>query len=115
MNKNILAILAVVGFVGFIGVLDASNRALLNFLAYFLYLGYLRIKPDELFWVYVGQAAIITVLSTFLLMSGWLAMFYLLDSDVGVLVNGFWIGYWSLHIVFNVSLRIFEYKERFST
>ena len=112
---NYLVLLSLVGLLGLVGFIDASYRGLYNFFAYFLYVGYFWVRPDELFWNHVGKASTWAFVITFLLMSSWLALYYLLGATETFLVTGFWVGYWSLHIIFNGVLRFIEYRESYVT
>lgn len=105
---NGLSLLAMLGLIGFLAFVEDSydSRVAMSF-GYFFYLIYLWVRPDELFWQYVLKAAAYTMALSLILMSVWVALYYVMRLDESFIFMGFWVMYSLLHIGFNSILAWF--------
>lgn len=107
MNRsfNALSLLSMLGFLGFLAFIGNGYDSTVIFsLAYFFYLGYLWIRPDELFWQYVLKAAAYALALGMVFLSVWVVIYYVAQSDESFIIMGFWISYALLHTGFNAIL-----------
>jgi hypothetical protein len=73
---------------------------------YLLYLGYIKTPMDELFLERVQQAASLTLLIIGLTMSGIFIAVYWAASSESFIFTSYWIVFFLLHVIFNVSLTV---------
>lgn len=97
---SVLSVFGLIGFLAFVGEGFDSSVAL-SF-GYFAYLGYIFVRPDELFWKYVLRSAAITLAVSLIFISGWVSVYYLTQAESDFIFMGFWVMYALMHVVFNV-------------
>jgi hypothetical protein len=112
MNKNInyLGLLSLLSVIGLMGFISRDNSHLFSFFAFLSYIGYFRIAPDELFKQRVLQTAGITLLITFVFMTG-LFISYILTENVNYFTNGFWISFTLMVVTFPLVFTFFHIKD----
>ncbi|GEM_PF-5231003 len=102
---NSLSVLAVLGFTGFLAFVGNGYDSTVVFsFAYFFYLGYLWIRPDELFWEYVFKSATWTLAVNALFLMVWVSVYYLANLDEPFINMGFWLNFGLIHTLFNAIL-----------
>ncbi len=107
---NYLGLLSILSLIGMIGFIRRDNSHVFSFFAFLSYIGYFRITPDELFKQRVLQTAGITLLITFVLMTG-LFISYILTENVNYFTNGFWISFTLMVVTFPLVFTFFHIKD----
>lgn len=99
---NYLSGVSIFGFIGFLAFVGGDYDSSVAFsFAYFAYLGYIFLRPDELFWKYVLKSAAITLAITLIFISGWVSVYYLTQAESDFIFMGFWVMFALMHVVFN--------------
>ncbi len=100
---NYLSVLSVFGLIGFLAFVGEGfdSSVTLSF-GYFAYLGYIFVRPDELFWKYVLRSAAITLAVSLIVISGLVSVYYLTQAESDFIFTGFWVMFALMHVVFNV-------------
>lgn len=112
---NYLSIFAVLGFLGVLGLIDSGlDSTIVSSFAYFAYLGYWFIRPDELFNSYVLKSITLTFSVGFMIMVGIVIVYYVSQGSMALIELGFWLTYTTFHGVFNASMIYFLLREGFS-
>lgn len=106
---NYIGLLSMLSLIGILGFIQRDHSNVFSFFAFLSYIGYFRITPDELFKQRVLQTAGITLLVTFVLMTG-LFIGYLVTENVNFFTNGFWISYTLMVVTFPLVFTLFHVK-----
>ncbi len=96
---SLASFFGLIGFLAFVG--EGFDSTVAISFAYFGYLGYVFIRPDELFWKYVLKSAAITFAVSLIFISGWVSLYYLTQAESDFIFMGFWVMYGLMHVVFN--------------
>lgn len=107
---NYLGFIGFLFFIGFVGIFDPESRFTLSFFASIGYFGYFFVTPDELFKKRVMQTSTIVLSLLTLMMLGFYVGF-LITQDENFFINGFWISFTALLILFPLIFTIFEVKD----
>lgn len=110
---SIGSIFGLIGFLAFTG--DHYDSTIAISFAYFGYLGYLFLRPDELFWQYVLKSAAIALAVSLLFMSGWVSVYYIAQADADFIFMGFWVLYGLMHFIFNAAFLTYTALDRKDT
>lgn len=111
LKLNYLGFAGFLFLIGFVGVFDSEIR-----LPYFLffasigYFGYFFVTPDELFKKRVMQTSTIVLMFISILMLGFYLSF-IITQDLNFFINGFWISFTVLLILFPLIFTLFEVKD----
>lgn len=110
LYMNYLGFFGLLSLIGIWGLIDTNLSNTITFLICFGYFSYFWVKPDELFKKRVSQTATVTIFVTFLVQLGFYLGF-LLTNQVEFFINGFWISFTVLTVIFPVVFFIFEVKD----
>jgi hypothetical protein len=102
---SLLAIFSIPAFTVLFTDVALDSTISLSF-GYLLYLGYIKTPMDELFLKRIQQAASLTLLIIGLTMSGIFIAVYWAASSESFIFTSYWIVFFLLHVIFNVSLTV---------
>ncbi len=107
--KNKLGFLGLLGFWGILGIVT-DNRGFLAFFAYFVFLRYFFVRPDELFKLYVQRAATAAFFTGVCVQAATIAI-TAFTKDTVQLTGGLSLSFAASIIVFILLLVIAEFRE----
>ena len=110
---SVLSVFGLIGFLAFVG--EGFDSTVAISFAYFGYLGYIFIRPDELFWQYVLKSAAITLAVSLTFISIWVSVYYLTQAESDFIFMGFWVMYALVHGVFNAVFVTYTTLDRSGT